>query len=138
MQILFQIKNLLYATIFSSLEHITHFPPLFLMASVVVLFFTGVALLVLQKKQSYLLFSYYYLSIAAFIIIVDLLARLHISYISAIFSVSFLFLLMSVGGFWHRRKLLLEWVQNIKKSRLQYVVLATLVVTSTFFFSKFI
>lgn len=133
-----QLRNLLYATVVTSWQHLPHFFPLLGMALVLVVLFLGGALLFTNKKNKYLLLSYYYVVIAGFVILVDVLARVGVNYSSAILGFGALFSLVSLFGFWKKRDTIISWLKKYKTEKIKWILLLFVTVLSTFFFSKFI
>jgi hypothetical protein len=138
MILLQQLQNLAYATAVTSWQHLPHFFTLLGMSLLLVTFFFAGSLLLLGKKQNYLLPAYYYVVIAVFVIVVDVLARLGVLYITSILVVGCVFLFGSIFGFWKKRQLLLLWIKTIQMQKHKWMTIFIVVLLSTFFFSKFI
>lgn len=136
--ILHQLRNLLYSTVTTSIDHFPHFIPLLAMTLALVLFFGGFAVYFWNKKQSYLVPAYYYVGVAVFVVVVDILARFKIEYVTSITAISILFLLFSAFGYWKKLKDIKQLIQTISNNKLQYATLFFVVLLSNFFFSKFI
>lgn len=133
-----QLRNLLYATVVTSWQHLPHFFPLLGMTLVLVVLFLGGALLLTNKKNRYLLLSHYYMVIAGFVILVDVLARVGVSYSSAIVGFATFFSIASLFGFWKKRDTITSWLKNNKTEKPKWILLFFVTLVSTFFFSKFI
>lgn len=133
-----QLQNLLYATVMTSWQHLPQFLPLLGMALILVVFFLGVALFLGSKQKKYLLLAYYYVAISVFVILVDILARVGLAYVTAIFSIASLFVVMSLLGYLKQKSVFGTLFKTVSKQKLKLLSLLFVVVLSTFFFSKFI
>ena len=130
-----QLQNLLYSMVFTSIDHLHHFVPLFLMGLGVFLFFSLISLGLFKQKTFLHFFLTFYTLIAVWVVAVDILARLGGLYSVAIAVVTLLLVLFVLV----RSSTVFSTIKNLKslisKRTLWTVVL---VVGLTFFFSKFI
>lgn len=140
--IVMQLRNLIYSSIKTSIEHFTFFIPQFLVALILLFVFGGTFLLFLNKKKlnnfSWLLISAgSYLSAALFFLLTDIQAKLGLSFNIAITFSFTLILLLSLFGYWRSRFLFKKILSKILKNKFKVVFFSLVVLFSTFLLSKF-
>ncbi len=133
--------SFIYSTILTNIAHIPHFIPLLAISFLLLTFFFLPSLLFIRQKiiptKIYLTTSVY-ISTALFIVLVDILSRLGITYWSAIATVSVFFVILGSIGLYKNYFYIFKLKKYIINNK-QYVLSITfLSISICFLMSKFI
>lgn len=137
-----QLRNLIYSSIKTSIEHFPYFIPNLLLALLLLLLFSGTILFFMNKFRDkkyfgLLISASSYLSVAILILISDFLSKLGISFNISISCALVTILIISFIGYWKSKLILFTFFKNILKTKYKLFFFTTLTIFSTFLLSKF-